>query len=205
MEINDYIMPLFRRAGDERSFAGTAFCANGYLVTAAHVLDWNRPCYVRNGNDYNILEHHVWQPRQLRADDRLGFDVAFYPLDGMPCPLSLSDTDAEKGDELDLLCWQFVDGRPRRVATSCIVRGDAEEQGYLRVATAERITHGASGCPVFKDGKVYGMLTMGRDVYMPPEGGFQGISGEFQSLMRRYETNTCWVFKTGHMRRFLHD
>ena len=40
MDIKNYVMPIVRRAGDERSFAGTAFCIHGQLVTAAHVLDW---------------------------------------------------------------------------------------------------------------------------------------------------------------------
>ena len=35
-ELSHYVMPLFRRMGDERSFAGTAFCVDDYLITAKH-------------------------------------------------------------------------------------------------------------------------------------------------------------------------
>ena len=202
MELRNYIMPIFRRAGDERSFAGTAFCIPGHLLTASHVLQTTATYYVRNGEDYHPLEHLMWTPRQVMADDKLGYDVAIYPLGDMPSPLSLSDKDAEKDDQLEVLCWQFKDGRLQQVYTPCIVRGDAEEEGYFQISTAERITHGASGCPVYKDGKVYGMLTMGRDYY-ENTGGFAGIPPQHHRLMRRLEENTCWVFKTSHIKSFL--
>lgn len=203
MEIKDYVMPIVRRAGDERSFAGTAFCIHGQLVTAAHVLDWGRTLFVRNGEDYHPLQHIMWQPRQVQAEDRMGFDVAFYGLRDMASPLSLSDKDAEKNDELEVLCWQLVGGKLQQVHTSCIVRGEDNEDGYQMISTAARITHGASGCPVFKDGKVYGILTMGRDFFEMPSGGFMGIPRQHQGLMQRMEENTCFIFKTSHIRRFL--
>lgn len=194
-------MPIFRRAGDERSFAGTSFCIAGHLLTAGHVLQNPVTYYVRNGEDYHPLEHILWHP-QVVADDKMGYDVAIYPLGDMPSPLSLSDKDAEKDDELKVLCWQYKDGRLQQVFTPCIVRGDADEDGYFLISTSERITHGASGCPVYKDGKVYGILTMGRDYYENTQ-GFAGIPPQYQGLMHRLEENTCWVFKTSHIKRFM--
>ena len=202
MEVKNYVMPIFRRAGDERSFAGTAFCIDGHLLTASHVLQSPMTYYVRNGDDFHPLEHILWSPRQVVADDKLGYDVAIYPLGDMPSPLSLSDKDAAKDDELEVLCWQMRDGWPVQVYTPCIVRGDADEDGYFQISTAERITHGASGCPVYKDGQVYGILTMGRDYYENTT-GFAGIPMKHHGLMRRLEENTCWVFKTSHIKRFL--
>ena len=195
-------MPIFRRAGDERSFAGTAFCIPGKLVTAAHVLQSPRTHYVRNGSDFHPLEHILWQPRQLMANDKLGYDVALYPLGDMPSPLSLSDNDADSGDELEVLCWQMIDGRLKQVYTPCVVRGDDDEEGYFKIATAAPITHGASGCPVYKDGRVYGILTMGRDFY-ENTGGFPGIPQQHYGTMHRLEKNTCWVFKSSHVKRFM--
>ena len=202
MEVKNYVMPIFRRAGDERSFAGTAFCIDGHLLTASHVLQSPMTYYVRNGDDFHPLEHILWSPRQVVADDKLGYDVAIYPLGDMPSPLSLSDKDAAKDDELEVLCWQMRDGRPVQVYTPCIVRGDADEDGYFQISTAERITHGASGCPVYKDGQVYGILTMGRDYYENTT-GFAGIPLQHHGLMRRLEENTCGVFKPSHIKRFL--
>lgn len=202
MEVKNYVMPIFRRAADENSFAGTAFCIPGWLVTASHVIQTTNTYYVRNGEDYYPLEHIAWKPRQVMADDKLGYDVALYPLGEMPAPLSLSDNDVHKDDELDVLCWQMIDGRPQQVYTPAVVRGDADEDGYFQIATARRITHGCSGCPVFKDGKVYGIITMGRDYY-ENKGGFAGIPPQHHRLMQRLEENTCWVFKSSHIKRFM--
>ena len=94
------------------------------------------------------------------------------------------------------------DGILQQVYTPCIVRGDADDEGYFQISTAERITHGASGCPVYKDGKVYGILTMGRDYYENTS-GFAGIPPQHHRLMHRLEENTCWVFKSSYIKRFL--
>lgn len=203
MDIKNYVMPILRRAGDEQSFAGTAFCIEDHLLTAGHVIEKAQTYYVRNAGFDFPLEHVMWWPRQLQADDKLGYDVAIYRVGTLPSPLSLSDKDAVKGDELEVLCWQMRNGRLQRVSTPCIVRGDADEEGYFQISTAQRITHGASGCPVLKDGKVYGMLTMGRDFFETPQGGFMGIPRQHQGLMQRMEENTCWVFKTSHVKRFM--
>lgn len=201
MELNDYILPVLRRAGDDRSFAGTAFCIEGHLLTAGHVLQSPATYYVRRGSDCLALDFSRWTPRQMIADDKLGYDVAIYPS-ALPSPLTLSDSDARKHDELELLCWQFIAGRPQQVATQCVVRGDADEDGYQLISTTIRITHGASGCPVFKNGKVYGMLCMGRDDYQY-SGAFAGISPQHHQLMHRIENNTCWIFKSSHIKRFM--
>ena len=196
MEVNSYVMPLFRRPGDERSFAGTAFCIGGYLVTAGHVLTSPNTYYVRNGDDWHPLEHLMWIPKQLPASDQLGYDVALYPIPGLQSPLSLSDHDAEPDDELDVLCWQWKPDGLKQVSTRCLVLKEPDEQGYLRIATVDRITHGSSGCPVMRDGKVYGILTMGRDAV---------DTAGMTPLKSQLERNTCWVFKVSHVRRFMPD
>ena len=58
-----FVMPIFRQAGNERSFAGTAFCIDNYLVTAGHVIDTQMVYYVRNGNDYHPLVRKTGFPR----------------------------------------------------------------------------------------------------------------------------------------------
>ena len=56
MLIANYIMPLFRQCGDERSFAGTAFCIDDYLITAGHVINTEATYYLRNGQDWHPLQ-----------------------------------------------------------------------------------------------------------------------------------------------------
>ena len=107
-------MPIFRKCGDERSFAGTAFCVDGYLVTAGHVLNMVQTYYVRNGNDWHPLQHELWIPRQFPDTDKRGYDVALYPIPGLKSPLSFAEEDAEPLDELEVICWQWLPRHQRR-------------------------------------------------------------------------------------------
>ena len=190
-----YVMPIFRQEGNERSFAGTAFCIDDYLVTAGHVLNFHKTSYVRNGNDYHPLHFDKWIPQQLPTDDFTGYDIAFYPIPGLKSPLSLADRDASPNEHLNVLCWQMRGIRPIQVSTQGLVIEDPILEGYFRLATVDHITQGCSGCPAFgNDGKVYGMITMGR------------IDVDTQNLTplhRQMERNTCWAFKTSYLKRFM--
>ena len=190
-----YVMPIFRQQGVERSFAGTAFCIEGYLVTAGHVIDTPITHYVRNGNDYHPLYFENWIPEIVPSDDRLGYDIAMYPVPGLKSPLSLADVDAEPNDHLDILCWQLKPSGLQRVATQGLVIKDPDLAGHVRIATVDHITHGCSGSPIFdSEGHVYGMITMGRaDV----------DAKNLAPLPRKMEQNTCWAFKTSHIKRFM--
>ena len=187
-------MPIFRKCGDERSFAGTAFCVDGYLVTAGHVLNMVQTYYVRNGNDLHPLQHELWIPRQFPDTDKRGYDVALYPIPGLESPLSLAEEDAQPLDELEVICWQWLPQGLQQVFTQCLVLKEEDDEGYRRISTVDRITHGSSGCPVISDGKVYGIVTMGRD---------HVETGGMSPLKRSLEQNTCWIFKVSHIRRFL--
>lgn len=192
--VDIYVMPLFRRMGDERSWAGTAFCIDDYLITAGHVIGEEITYYLRNGDDWHPLQHDRWIPRQLPGDDKHGYDIAIYPIAGLKSPLMLAEADAQPHDELDVLCWQWTADGLRRVATRALVLNESDEESYLRIATTDRITHGSSGCPVMRDGQVYGIVTMGRD---------HVDTGGMSPLHQRLQQNTCWVFKTSHIRRFM--
>lgn len=188
-------MPIFRRNGDPRSFAGTAFCIDDYIITAGHVLLTPSTHYVRNGNDYHALYFDQWIPKQLPADDRTGYDIAIYPVPGLKSPLSLSTIEAEPNDHLDIACWQFKPSGLQQVITQGLVIKDRDLAGYQRIATVEHITHGCSGCPVFDhQGRVYGMITMGRT---------QVDAKHLAPLSLQMERNTCWAFKTSYIDRFM--
>ena len=193
-ELSHYVMPLFRRMGDERSFAGTAFCVDDYLITAGHVINQEQTYYLRNGSDWHPLQFDQWVPRQLPGDDKHGYDIAIYPIPGLTSPLSLADDDAEPHDELRVICWQWLPAGLQQVDTQCLVLDERDEQGYLRIATVDRITHGSSGCPIVRDGRVYGIVTMGRD-HVDTTG--------MAPLNRHMQQNTCWAFKVSRIRRFM--
>ena len=52
-------MPIFRQMGNVRSFAGTAFCIENYLVTAGHVLTTDATYYVLNGDNWHAEQYDM--------------------------------------------------------------------------------------------------------------------------------------------------
>ena len=57
--IGRYVFPLLREPDNERSFAGTAFLIDGYLVTAGHVIDHNKTYYLYTGG-HNYHSRYEW-------------------------------------------------------------------------------------------------------------------------------------------------
>ncbi len=192
--MEQFVTPIFRRAGDPRSWAGTGFLIDGHLITAGHVVTEPRPYYALLGGQFVTLRPELWTPPLLPSADKLEYDVTIYPLPGVRSPLRLATEDAGSHDEVDVLCWQRVDGEVRRVATRGVTMGDAGEDGYLLMATVDHITNGCSGCPVLKGNEVVGIVTMVRvpDAERPAAPGLKGLM----------DANTCWVFKASHIRRF---
>lgn len=198
-----FILPVYRRPNDERSWVGSSFLIPNYLITAGHVLNYRQDCFVRVGDRYLRLEHSRWLAGQVPLDDMLGFDAAIYPLEGMKSPLSLATAEAVQHQELTITGWQRLNGEVQQVTTSCLVLGDDEnEEAYFKIATVDRITHGASGCPIYRDGKVYGLLAMGRDEYNLPQ-GLDYMTPSELDMRRSMETNTCWVFRASHIARLM--
>ena len=196
MDLESYVLPLFRRRGDERSFAGTAFCIDGYLVTAAHVIDSESTYYAMSNGYWIPLEFSRWIPQQPVEVDKRGFDAAFYPAPNLKSPLSLADDDATVNDELEVVCWQWRPEGLSKVVTQSLVLDEPDDRSYLRLSTVDKITHGSSGAPVIADGKVYGIIAMGRD--------FINTTG-LHPLNQRLEQNTCWAYKVSQMRQLLAD
>lgn len=195
-----FVIPIFRRAGDERSWAGTGFLVDGYLITAGHVVSQYQPYYARVDGQFVTLEPQLWSPTLLPSSDKLEYDVTIYPLPGVSSALSLANDDIGNHADVDVLCWQRVGGGVRQVATRGVTMGNADEDGYLLMATVDHITNGCSGCPVYRDGKVYGIVTMVRVNNEPLPPVPEGTPAHIKRMM---EANTCWVFKASHIRRFL--
>ena len=74
--IGRYVFPLLREPDNERSFAGTAFLIDGYLVTAGHVIDHDKTYYLYTGGRSYPLAWENWIPKQLPAESKLEGDVA---------------------------------------------------------------------------------------------------------------------------------
>lgn len=203
-DVEAAVVPVFMNAENERSWVGSSFVINDFLITAGHVLTYNRDCYVVLGDEAVCLPHNQWIAGQVPIDDFTGFDVAIFPMKDITSPLALTTDDVAPHDELTITGWQRPRHQLLQVTTSCLVLSDnsLEDEAYFRIATTDRITHGASGCPIYCDGKVYGLLAMGRDKFeMPPHLGY--LTPNEARMRQSMELNTCWVFRATHIARFL--
>ncbi|MBQ1724802.1 MAG: trypsin-like peptidase domain-containing protein [Muribaculaceae bacterium] len=191
-----YIIPIYSREHSPQSWVGTGFLINDHLITAGHVISRYQKYYAWIAGTQVELLPELWIPTLLPAADKLGYDVAIYPLPGVESPLRLADEDPAKHEHLDLLCWQRTAEGLQQVATTGVVRGECDEDGYFHFATARHITHGSSGSPIMHGDLVYGLVTMGRHQ------GDNTIKAS-SALQRTMEENTCWAFKATHINRFM--
>ena len=194
MDLQQFVIPIYRSIGSRPSWAGTGFLIDGHLITAGHVVTDYQPYYALIDRQFVTLEPGLWSPTLLPSADKLEYDVTIYPMPGVKSALTLATDDISSHAEVDVLCWQWREGGVRRVATRGVTLGDAPEDGYLLMATVDHITNGCSGCPVLIGTEVVGIVTMVK-VPDPSKPAPPGL----RSLM---DANTCWVFKADHIRRF---
>jgi len=197
--IKDCVIPIFEKK-DEASFKGTAFCIEDYLVTAAHVVPHYRIYYIKNGDGYTELYPNYWIKHVSSTKNNTVMDIAVYPIKGLKSLLTLSREDITTNDVLSLVCWQYRSGILQQVSCDCLV-DKSEQCGDMRICTTLQLINGASGCPVFKDGKVYGILVVGtvhvkldEDFYLQP-----GVTRQDIMAIQEYNRNTCFILKSSRI------
>lgn len=202
-DIASCVVPIFG-SPHHHWFCGTAFCIDGFLITAGHVLSRPKSYFTSLEGQLVELLPQRWTPKLVVANDRLEFDVAIYPFPGLKSALSLADFyDDEPQEELQLLCWQRKPQGLVEVRTRGISMGDTDEEAYFKLATVEQVFPGCSGCPVFDaNGIVHGIVTMVNTQFKVQQQPW-GITPHERDLMQTMGERTCWVFKASHIRRFL--
>lgn len=209
MDISEYILPVFQHP-DESFFIGTSFCVGNYLITAGHVCSMPSMYYVKDGDEFHELFPQECILR-IRPEEKDGImnDIAVYHIPGLGSPLELSDEIPARGDELECYCWQNVGSiSPYRVKTEFLVTGNCDYRNYFKGANPKGITHGSSGCPLLKDGKVVGMLTIGMDKVVHSSEYISRLRAdglnedEIKSLLL-LDKNTCYIQTASHIIQLL--
>ncbi len=198
--IKDCVIPIFETQ-DEASFKGTAFCIEDYLVTAAHVVPYYRIYYIRKGDGYIELYPNYWIKHVPSTKDDTVMDIAVYPIKGLKSLLTLSRKDITTNDVLSLICWQYRSRILQQISCDCFVLDKSESCGDMRISTTLPLIKGASGCPVFKDGKVYGILVIGTE-YVKLDEDFclqQGVTRQDIMAMQKCNRNTCFILKSSRI------
>lgn len=164
-----YVFPIY----NGREAVGQGFIADGYLITAAHVVQDYPSCYiVMKGKRLELSkEKPVFMGvGDIYHDDKM-MDVAVYSYDDIVSPLHFSEYIPRKGDILNSICFQEISipfsiivtpqapsfdvSRERAVVTG-------KEEGNYFYCHCKRYG-GSSGSPLLKDNDVVGVMHGGDD------------------------------------------
>lgn len=149
-------------------------CLVGHLfITAAHVIEQRPVQWDFNGTTITLAKEDA----ALYQYDRTpaGADVAVFSMPGMHSPLELDTATPEVGTPLDTISYERItepqEGdtiftrQPKerfemREGRATITQVDGN---FFLCDTSIILKQGESGSPVFRDGKVFGILHGGRD------------------------------------------
>lgn len=136
---------------------GCGFFADGYFFTAGHVIeDAKNPYIVVNEKRIALAE-----PILIKNDNfSEGHDIAVFRILNIDSPLKLSDIGPEK--DYKLICYYWM-GYGKDFLQCRTTVQEEKEGNYFFADTDMKLCGGCSGCPAIKDGKVYGVLSRGKE------------------------------------------
>lgn len=197
--INDCIFQIGKPDKDNKfTFLGTGFVIPGFILTAGHVA-WIKSM-IKSEEEVIWLEDGRWHFE--KSKDVVDFDkpdYAFYYCREAQSILQLAENDAVESDVLEINCF-IPDGNgiPQRILCNCEVKENIS-LFYKKIVPTKRLTHGASGCPVFKDGKVYGILTGGSELAKHPREFW--LNYYEQDEVDRFSPDDCWMLNASFIKK----
>lgn len=170
MDLKRYISPIYCGG----TIIGQGFVADGYFITAAHVVKDFPSCFTElnglkrelsNEEPFNSIEGDIYHDENM-------IDVVLYPCDEIYSPLHLSNYIPKQGDQFESYCvhevstpfslTQMVPLNPtyeQSVEPAIVVK---EEIGNYFYCVCKRLG-GSSGSPLLKDNNVVGIMHGGND------------------------------------------
>ncbi len=159
--MEQFILPII--SGD--TIAGQGFIADGFLITAAHVV-WEHPnCFtVINGTKFELSANSLSQKYIGEGDinhDPTLIDLAMFKCNLIDSPLHLSEYTFHKDETLLNYCKHEVTDTSRLNPTyklekvTAIITG--EEEGNYFYCTCKQYP-GSSGSPLLKGNLVIGIM-----------------------------------------------
>ena len=170
MDLRQYIFPIYSGG----TIIGQAFVADGFLVTAAHIVKDYPSCYtVLSGKRHKLSKEK--SSNSIEGDiyhDENMLDVVLFPCDEIDSPLHLSNYIPKEGDRLESYCvhevsmpfslTQMVSLTPtfeQSIEPAVVVK---EEIGNYFYCDCNRLK-GSSGSPLLKGNDIVGIMHGGND------------------------------------------
>lgn len=172
--MKEYVFPIF---GQCAGIIGQGFIADGYFITAAHVLNSDFPAYiVYQGETISLAKETPVVKSCPLVEDGVGSldetsiaDVAVFNFKEVSSPLHLSDHVPDEGEELLSLCvfdnrynGIFSERSGRFVLTEKKGVAMQERAGNYFGCVINRRS-GSSGSPLLIGNDVVGIMNSGHD------------------------------------------
>ena len=163
LELEKYVFPIY----DGGVIIGQGFIADGYFITAGHILKDYPFCRI-NIND-SIKELSKYNPFYIGEGDYHDpnvLDVVIFRFDGINSSLHLSEYMPQKGEILESYCMHETtdptSSNPQCRLSMEPVYSSGEEDGNYFYCNCERFD-GSSGSPLLKNKEVVGIMHGGNN------------------------------------------
>lgn len=159
MELYQCIFPIYSGG----TIVGQGFVADGYFITAAHVVKDFPDCFaVLIGKRFELSkEEPAFIGEGDINDDPQMMDVVLYPFDKIDSPLHLFDYVPKKGENFDSYCMHEVTEvnslNPHFKLTMAVAVSTGDDEGNYFYCRCKRYG-GSSGSPLLKGNEVVGIM-----------------------------------------------
>ena len=162
-DLENSIFPIY----DGGKIIGQGFIADGYFITAGHILKEYPFCRICIHD--SIIELSKYKPLYFGEGDYHDpemLDVAIFRFDGINSLLHLSNYIPQKGEKLENYCMHENSDRtslnPKSTLTMVPAYPLGEEEGNYFYCTCDRFG-GSSGSPLIKENEVVGIMHGGNE------------------------------------------
>lgn len=182
MDYIDYILPVYFDKAEGPDIHGNGFFIDKLFITAAHVLEkdtasigipyifWNGEKLLLNEASHLFTSYNVDETKPESFESDVSADLAVFLFPNVKSPLTLSQALPHVGMRLSCNFHHHTTQMPIEDNKDCnfwetigVVDDYVSNVSNFFIAkmTPSHPIGGSSGCPIFSDGKVYGILHSG--------------------------------------------
>ena len=155
MDFKQYVIHII---SDNYNFGCGVLVGNSF-ITAGHVIEESVNPRIKLSDDTIFLTNPIVFHNDNYAE---GYDIAVYNISEANSPLQLASSLPLSGDNLKSCSWRVIPEGNEYLECNAVVK-ELQEGNYFYCDTDVQLKPGSSGSPVFKEGKVIGILAKGQE------------------------------------------
>lgn len=153
MDFKQYVIQII----SDNNTDGCGVLVGHSFITAGHVIEKSVNPRIKLSDDTIFLTN----PIVFHNDNYVeGYDIAVYNISEANSPLQLASSLPLSGDNLKSCSWRVIPEGNEYLECNAVVK-ELQEGNYFYCDTDVLLKDGSSGSPIFKEGKVIGILVKG--------------------------------------------